>query len=365
MRIALLVAGDFDAPTGGYLYDRRLVRWLRSNGDSIRVYTTPHRGYADHLLDAIRPTFHRKLRAIASDADVLIIDGIVHPSVVASIRLLSTPTVALCHLLEVTVPAQSRSDISGAVRGAIAPSIEAQFLADVDGVIYNSETTKHEAAAIGTERSIVAPPAGDRFDDHPCRHRAVSNRDSTQEADEPLSVLALGTVCHRKGHDVLLEAIARLDPTTVTVTIVGRESAEPKFAQQMRQRARQRNHDVTFTGAVSDDAVATALADADVLAVPSRYESFGIVYLEAMGFGTVPIATDAGAPAAVIGDGGIIVPSEDSAALADAIASLASDRDRLRAYATRAIDRYDAHPSFEETMRRLRGFIAEISESST
>lgn len=362
MRIALLVAGDFDAPTGGYLYDRRLVGWLRSNGDSVRVYTTPHRGYADHLLDAIRPMFLRKLRAIASDADVLIIDGIVHPSVVASVRLLSTPTVALCHLLEVTVPVASRSGLSGMVRGAIAPSIEAQFLSGVDGVIYNSETTKREAADIRTGRSIVAPPAGDRFDDHPRRHRAISNRDSTLTADEPLSVLALGSVCYRKGHDVLLDAIARLDPTTVSLTIVGRETADPKFVRQMRQRARRLDHDVTFTGAVSDDAVAAALADADVLAVPSRYESFGIVYLEAMGFGTVPIATDAGAPAAVIGDGGIIVPSEDPAALADAIASFAADRDQLRAYAARAIDRYDAHPSFEETMQQLRGFLAEITE---
>ncbi len=365
MRIALLVAGDFDAPTGGYLYDRRLVGWLRAHGDSVRVYTVPHRGYVDHLLDAIRPKFHRKLRAIASDADVLIVDGIAHPSVFGSIRLLSTPTVALCHLLERTVPAASRSGISGVVRGAIAPTIEAQFLADVDGVIYNSETTKHEAAAIGTERSIVAPPAGDRFDDHPRRHRAISNRDSTQEANEPLSVLALGTVCHRKGNDILLDAIATLDPTTVSVSIVGRDTAEPAFARQIRQRARRLDHNVTVTGAVSDDAVAAALADADVLAVPSRYESFGIVYLEAMGFGTVPIATDAGAPAAVIGDGGIIVPSEDPSALAEAIASLASDRDRLRAYATRAIDRYDAHPSFEETMGQLRGFFAEITDSST
>lgn len=362
MRIALLVAGDFDAPTGGYLYDRRLVGWLRSNGDSVRVYTTLHRGYADHLLDAIRPMFLRKLRAIARDADVLIIDGIAHPSVVASIRLLSTPTVALCHLLEATIPAASRSGLSGMVRGAIAPSIEARFLSGVDGVIYNSETTKREAADIKTAQSIVAPPAGDRFDEHPRRRSAISNRDSTPEADQPLSVLALGTVCHRKGHDVLLDAIARLDPPTVTVTIVGRETVEPEFAREMRQRVRRLDHDVTFTGAVSDDEVAAALAEADVLAVPSRYESFGIVYLEAMGFGTVPIATEAGAPAAVIGDGGIIVPSEDSAALADAIASFAADRDRLQAYAARAIDRYDAHPSFEETMRRLRGFLVEMTE---
>ncbi len=365
MRIALLVAGDFDAPTGGYLYDRRLVRWLRSYGDSIRVYTVPHRGYVDHLLDAIRPKFHRKLRAIASDADVLIVDGIAHPSVVASVRLLSTPTVALCHLLERTVPAASRAGISGAVRSAIAPSIEAQFLVDVDGVIYNSETTKHEAAGLGTDQSIVAPPAGDRFDDHPRRHRAISNRDRTKKTDEPLSVLALGTVCHRKGHDVLLDAIATLDPTAVSVSIVGRDTAEPAFARQMRQRARWLDHDVTITGAVSNDAVAAALADADVLAVPSRYESFGIVYLEAMGFRTVPIATDAGAPASVIGDGGIVVPSEDPTALAEAIASLASDPDRLRAYATRAIDRYDAHPSFAETIQHVREFLADTADRST
>lgn len=134
--------------------------------------------------------------------------------------------------------------------------------------------------------------------------------------DVPL-VLAVGRLAHVKGFDVLMNAAAALTTPNAKVIVIGDGEA----------RAGLREHrSFTLIGA-RDDAGAL-LAAADVVACPSRSEGFPQVPLHAMAAGVPVVATRVGGTPEVVEDGvtGLLVPSEDPAALASAIDRLLADR---------------------------------------
>ena len=90
-------------------------------------------------------------------------------------------------------------------------------------------------------------------------------------------------------------------------------------------------HLVTFMGAQNQDTLLYYYSAADVTVVPSRYESFGMVALEAMACGTPVIASKVGGLAFTVQDGqtGFLVPDRDPELLAAKIRSLLDD-DGLR-----------------------------------
>ena len=116
---------------------------------------------------------------------------------------------------------------------------------------------------------------------------------------------------------------------------------------------------MNLSGRVDDQTLAAALARADVLAVPSRYEGFGMVYLEAMEHGTVPIAGDLGGAGEFIthnGNGFLVGPA-DSDALRDILDRLCSDRDRLAELSASATETAAAHPTWADSFARAREFM--------
>ena len=105
------------------------------------------------------------------------------------------------------------------------------------------------------------------------------------------------------------------------------------------------------------------MAAAHVLAVPSAYEGFGIVYLEGMGFGLPALATTAGAAAEIVTDGGngYLVPPGDVVALAARIQSLLDDRALLARLSAAAVAGYAHRPTWAETTAAMRQFLVTIA----
>lgn len=360
MRVGMVLAGDIDGASGGFYYDRRLRDRLHERGHDVSVVSLPWRSYPRQLLDNLRG---RGLARRLGDCDVVVEDGLAHPSLLAANRLIEAPTVALLHMLAT----QARSGL--ARRGV--RRIESRFLAGIDAAVYNAETTRHEAASLGApDRGAVAPPAGDRFspDISPAAIRARAR-------DRPLEVTFLGNVVERKGLDTLVAGLAAVDDGKISgtgdeanadwrLTVVGDPDVAPAYVDRVRDAAANAGiaGRVRFAGRLDDDAVAARLRDTHVLAVPSRYEPFGMVYLEAMGFGCVPLATTAGGAGEFVrdGDSGFLVPPESPDVVADRLRDLA-DRELLAEMAVVARRDFEAWPTWTESMDDAVDFLETIA----
>ncbi len=136
------------------------------------------------------------------------------------------------------------------------------------------------------------------------------------------SVLFIGRLESRKGIDVLLDAwplvLAALPHAHLHV--VGPDKGG--FAARVSTAP-----GVTWHGFVDDAQLARLRASCRVQVIPSRFESFGLVALEAWAAGMAVVASDAGSLPSIVGDAGVIAASENPQALADALA-VALERDR-------------------------------------
>jgi len=157
-------------------------------------------------------------------------------------------------------------------------------------------------------------------------------RDSRQAAAGAPVILFAGRLRTRKAVAVLLEAFARLRSEQPTATLVIAGDGEQRVALEAHARRLEVSGTVRFAGSQPRDAMAEWYAGADVFCLPSLYEGFPLAILEAMAAGLPVVATAvAGIPEAVeAGVTGLLVPPEDSDALARALAELAADPERAR-----------------------------------
>ncbi|MDB2272647.1 glycosyltransferase family 4 protein [Halorubrum ezzemoulense] len=365
MRVTLVLAGDIESESGGFYYDRRLRDRLRDRGHAVEVVSLPRGSYRERLAPNLRA---RRLADRLSEFDVVVEDGLAHPSVLCANRRLDAPSVALVHMIAWRARAAEgvRSSGTGAgerVRAELGrrgvAAIERRFLRGVDAAVYNAETTRRDAAGLGgPARSVVAPPAGDRFEP------VVSASEIRERAGSgPLEVTFLGNVVPRKGLDTLVEGVARLDRAAVDwrLTVVGDRTIAPEHVERVEGMTAEAGigDRVRFAGRLDDATVAARLRESHVLAVPSQYEPFGMVYLEAMGFGCVPLATTAGGASEFVrdGDSGVLVPPGDPRAVSRALRDL-DDRDRLAEMGIAARRDYEARPGWPETLDRVVDFLA-------
>ena len=166
----------------------------------------------------------------------------------------------------------------------------------------------------------------------PARFTAVRG----ERPDRPYTVGFLGRLTPLKGADLLVAAARRAGVARVLVAGDGPE------------RDRLAGPGVELRGTLPQDDVPAFLGELDVLAVPSRTmpdgaEQFGRVVVEAMWAGVPVVASDSGALAEVVGDGGVVVPEGDVGALAAALTELADPacRAAVRARGTERVTAYD------------------------
>jgi glycosyltransferase involved in cell wall biosynthesis len=110
---------------------------------------------------------------------------------------------------------------------------------------------------------------------------------------------------------------------------------------------------VDVRGAVSEEELTRAYAEAAVLLVPSRYEGLGLVALEAMAAGATVVAYDVSGLRDAVPGRGTLVPSGDRAAMAAACTALLADPDRRLASAERARDQVRAAHSWDAVAARI------------
>jgi glycosyltransferase involved in cell wall biosynthesis/GT2 family glycosyltransferase len=175
------------------------------------------------------------------------------------------------------------------------------------------------------------------------------------DAPEPLPVGAvrlcfIGRMELRKGADVFLGLVERLlqQYPALHIDIVGNDAIPQADGKTLRQRfeadhkALCRSGRVVFHGNVSEQALRGFYRHADLVVAPSRFESFGLVHLESMMFGTPVIGCQIGGMPEVVQDGtsGLLALPGDSEALAGAIGRLLDDPTYRQQLAAGARQRY-------------------------
>jgi glycosyltransferase involved in cell wall biosynthesis len=347
MRVGLTLYGSLDERSGGFRYDRKLLEGLRRAGDTVDTVELPWRAYHRGLLDNGSPRFRERLQA---DVDVMLQDELAHPSLFHTNRSLPYPVVSIVHHLRAS---------EGRRLTPVYRAVERRYLATVDGVVCNSTETRDVVTDLGVDpdATVVAPPAGDRFDP------GVDDATIAARARErPLQVVFVGNITPRKGLDTLLEGVAAAG-VDAELTVVGR-AVDEAYAGTVRRTIRECSLEdrVEMAGELTDEALADTLRSSHVLAVPSRYEGFGIVYLEGMSFGLPAIASRAGGATDVVTDGetGVLVDPDDPGAVSRALQQLASDPDRLAEFGLAARRRYERHPDWDETTARVRRLLQDV-----
>ncbi len=204
---------------------------------------------------------------------------------------------------------------------------------------YRAEPGKVCVVPAGVDTTLFRP--GDR---------AEARRFLDLPPDDP-TILYVGRIDPIKGIDVLVDALCGLRremwlTAPPRLLLVGGGEGEPAF-EKLIARAAARNllDRIDFIGSVSHTELPAYYRAADVVAVPSFYESFGLVAVEAMACGTPVVASRAGGLAFTVDDGrtGYLVPHNDPLALATRLRAVLADADvrsRLGAQATVAAQRF-------------------------
>jgi glycosyltransferase involved in cell wall biosynthesis len=294
--IVFVVPGRLDQLTGGYLFDRRIVEGLRARGRAVRV------------IELSAQADGEPLAALAEDTKT-VVDGLAladHAELVlAQARRLRL--VAFVH-----GPLAQETGLSPAA-ATRAAELEAGMLSRVRGVLCPSRRTATavESYGISRERIAVVPP-GTAKPARPLARRRACVR----------ALLCVANLVPRKGHELLVEALARIRDLDWSLSCVGSLERDPATARAVRRLIRTTGLDrrIALAGECPPQRVARAYRAADAFVLPSFHEGYGMVYAEAMVHGLPVVATTAGAiPETVPPEAGLLVPPGDPAALARAV----------------------------------------------
>lgn len=173
----------------------------------------------------------------------------------------------------------------------------------------------------------------------------------TARHDNCVEVLFVGRLEPRKGIDLLLEVIPGLAAAHphVRFTIVGNDAIvgpDGSTARESFERSAAGavlTDRVVFTGILDDVEVARRYASCDVFVAPSRFESFGLILVEAMMFGKPVVGSDTGGMRHIVDDGveGYLVPPGDAVALRRALDRLIRSPELRERMGQRALERYE------------------------
>jgi glycosyltransferase involved in cell wall biosynthesis len=332
--VVFAVPGDLATPTGGYAYDRRIVRELAAHGWNVEVLdlgdSFPLPSAAERIAAGAR------LAALPADRPV-VVDGLAFGALPDAAEALhsSHQVVALVHH-PLALETGLSSDEAATLRAS-----ECAALSCARHVIATSAATARLLVtdfAVSLERLTVVRPGTDRA--------ALATRDGKAT----VSLLAVGSVVPRKGYDVLLEALARLADLPWRAVIVGDRTRSPETARQLDAEVLRVGlvDRVTFAGAVAPENLAAYYTGADLFVLPSRFEGYGMAYAEALAHGLPVIGTTAGAiPETVPAGARVLVRPDDVQALATALRHLIENPHERRRLAQGACTAAAQLPSWE------------------
>jgi glycosyltransferase involved in cell wall biosynthesis len=333
--VHFIVPADIDdpsRPSGGNTYDRWVRDGLAAAGWAVRVHGVP--GSQAALADAL---------AGIPDGSVVLIDGLL-ASPMPDALVPETRRLRLVVLMHMPL-GQAEPDEQ-----------EAAVLAAVASVVTTSAWARRvllDLYSLPAERVLVAEPGVEAAE--------LASGSATGE-----SLLSVAAVIPGKGHDVLLDALATLNGRRWRCLCVGTLERDPAYVARLRRRALDGGIDdrMHFSGALPDDDLARSYGAADLLVLPSRSETYGMVVTEALARGLPVVAAGVGGLPEAMGHGadgtrpGVLVPPDDPAALGDALRAWLEDDDLRRRLRRAARERRESLTDWSATTSVLADVLA-------
>jgi glycosyltransferase involved in cell wall biosynthesis len=344
MQVHFVVPGRLEQRTGGYLYDKRIIAGLRSQGTAVTVHELA--GRFPLVDDAAREAAAAALDAMADGLPV--IDGLALPAFADLRTRLPKSWLALVHH-----PLALESGLAPE-RAETLARIECRLLPLARRVIVTSPHTATDLAAcrVPPARIGVVVPGTDPA---PLAHGS---------GGPGLALLCVASLTARKGHLVLLEALGGLVDLDWHLTCVGSPDRDPQAAQAVAAAIARFGLDdrVSLLGEQDEAGLAPLYDRADLFVLASYHEGYGMVLAEALARGLPIVATKAGAiPGTVPPSAGMLVEPGDPAALAGALRQVMTEtslRDLLAAGATSERERL---PTWADA---VRAFAAELDRAA-
>ena len=353
MRPRVLFVSHETTLSGAPIQLVHLAGWLQTAGWNICV-ATPDEGPISEMLAAagvpavVEPTLltdldHAWLRKQCRDFDVIVANTIASWPAVRAAHLEKRPSLWYLHETLVAVR----------LLQAIPEMRSALKLADL--LVTPTQQTARIYQGL-TDAPIEVVPYG--------IPRPPGSSGSESGAER---FLTLGSFEPRKGQDVLLEAIHRLEPATrqrCVFRMAGRV-LDAEFYDALKKRGADLDQ-VELIDALDHASALALLNETDVVVLPSRDETMPIVILEAMGLGKAVISTDVGGVREWLRDGlnGLLVEKENPRALADALAICAGQPEFARQIAATGRRTFDRHFTLHRFGWRFAALITSLHERS-
>lgn len=313
--VLFVTAGDQRRATGGNVYAAHALAALRHAGAAVRTLSLDRTPSVAAL---------RTLRA-----EIVIVDTIAAAKATPIVRVLRRRGARV-----VTLALMSR----GAVRLARGS----------DDVIAVSRTLGKElrAAGIPASRIAVIPPGTSRA------AKARARRVRGSRTGQPARVLCVANWTRAKGIHTLIAAARRVPE--VSLDLVGAHP-DPRYASQVLAQIAHADlaGRIRVRGALTGARLDQLHGSADIFALPSTLESYGMAVGEALARGLPVVACDIAATREVTAGAAALVPPGRVRPLTRTLRSIATDARRRHALAARARQRARTLPTWERTERKL------------
>lgn len=230
-----------------------------------------------------------------------------------------------------------------------------------DFLLTHSEGHRSEMASeinISTDRIRVIPLA------LPSKQPAIKTT-FRQQSMNKTNFFFIGRFEKRKGIDLVLEAIPKVleKNRNVEFVLAGKDFNRRYETQFWDAHGGRYKENVNFAGEIDNETRDKLYETCDVFLAPSRYESFGLIYLEAMQVGKPVIGGRVASIAEIIEDGqtGYLVSTSHSDELVERILALCADPNLRHEMGSKGYQRYREAFSFEKLLEDSLSFYSEVS----
>lgn len=340
------IPGNKDRRTGGFIYESTVLRVL----NEIEC-PTQHLELPDSFPDPTPADMAATLDLLGAvpDEQPIILDGLVFGAIdPAGLATIPAPVIAMIHHplgletgLSLDRTAFLCANEAAALRHATRVIVPSPHTADVLIRDFGADPLRITVALPGFAPPVLAPVF----------------------LDPPL-ILSVGLLAERKGHDVLIAALASIRDLSWQAEIVGK-AHDPATAEalQIQIDSLGLSDRVRFVCELSEQALSDRYNAARIFALATRYEGYGMVLSEAMQYGLPVVSCAVGAVPGTVGDAGLLVSVDDPAAFGEALRRLLSDPEDMAQFGDASRRCAASLPTWEDTARIFADVIAQLQST--